>query len=502
MKKAYLIILDGFGLGHHDRGDAIFNAKKPFIDSLLKTYPSSRLKTHGSAVGLPEFQTGGSEAGHITIGAGRPVKQFLTKINDQIDDGSFFKNPVLIKLFEKAQKHNRIHFFGLTSDGGIHSFLPHLFGLLQMAKKYKIENTFIHACLDGRDVGERTAKKYLKQIDDQNYGKIATLGGRFFGMDRDKNWDRIKTHYDVLCDKDTAPISQNWEKYLDNFYQASEKSDYYVPPVLFEKNGQITSNDVVVFFDFRADRMQQISSVISDREFKEFKPKIQIPAENLGVFGAYAPWAKQLFTSDKIKITNTLGEVIANTGEPQLRISESEKYNHVTFYFSGERKNEFKNEKRVLVPSPKCASYAELPAMSAKEQTDAAISEIKNTDYKLVIQNFANADLVGHSGNYEAAKESIEVLDTCLKKLVPQIIEKNYDLIITADHGNSDEMIMDNGEPNASHTKNLVPCILISKNLKNKEIKKTGTLADIAPTILDLLGMKKPKEMTGKSLIK
>ncbi len=499
MKKAYLIILDGFGLGHHDKGDAIFNAKKPFIDCLLKTYPVAKLKTHGRAVGLPEFQTGGSEAGHITIGAGRPVKQFLTKINDQINDGSFFENPILIKLFKKAKKNNRIHFFGLTSDGGIHSFLPHLFGLLQMAKDYKIKNTFIHACLDGRDVGERTAKKYLQQIDDQNYGEIASLGGRFFGMDRDKNWDRIKAHYDILCNKNTSSSSENWKEYLNNFYKNSKKSDYYVPPVLFKKTGQINSDDIVIFFDFRADRMQQISSVISDKKFKKFDVKIQIPAENLGVFGKYAPWANQIFSDSKTSIPNTLGELIEKTGEKQLRISESEKYNHVTFYFSGERKKEFKNEKRILVPSPKCASYADLPAMSALEQTNIALSEIKKNDYKLVVQNFANADLVGHSGNYKAAKKSIEVLDNCLKKLVPEVLKKNYELIITADHGNSDEMILDNGEPNASHTKNLVPCILVSKT---KKIKKTGTLADIAPTILDLLFLNKPKEMTGKSLIK
>ena len=396
---------------------------------------------------------------------------------------------------------------GLCSDGGIHSFLPHLFGLQRMAKKCKISEIYIHAFLDGRDVGERTAKGYLQQIEDQKIGTIATIGGRFYGMDRDTNWDRIQPHYDILCDPNQeveAPKlgASTWKQIIDNFYQSTDKSDYYIPPVLLEKEGQIKSNDVVIFFNYRTDRARQISSTLADDKFDQFPRPVKIDSQNFGTFGPYYEDAQRPFAFGKSEINNTIGEVVSNLGQKQLRISETEKFNHVTFFFSGERKEEFPGEKRILIPSPKCTSYAEKPEMAARIQTDAAIAAIENDEFALVVQNFANADLVGHSGDLNAAIQAIEVLDKCLSKLIPVVLKKEYDIILTADHGNADEMIYPNGEESAAHSKNLVPCFVILNDMHNIQLYEKGTLADIAPTICELLEVEKTREMTGMSLIK
>lgn len=518
MKKTYLIILDGFGLGPHDKGDAIYQAKTPFLDSLFAKYPTAHLKTDGECVGLPSFQTGGSEVGHITIGSGRRVKHLLTKINDTIDSGEFFENAVLKKLFKTAKEKGRIHFMGLCSDGGIHSFLPHLFGLQKMAKDSGIENIYTHAFLDGRDVGERTAKEYLSQIDEKNIGKIASLGGRFFSMDRDTNWERTQKAYDVLCHPDAKSTAEGWEEYLNDYYENSEKSDYYVPPVLLEKEGQIQEDDVVIFFNYRTDRSRQISVALCDADFSEFERPVCVSSQNYGIFGPYYDAGQQPFHFGDDTVINTLGEMVSKEGNSQLRISETEKFNHVTFFFSGQRKAKFEGEERILIPSPKCASYAEKPEMSAKEQTDAAIEAVQKKEYQLVVQNFANADLVGHSGEIPAAIQASEVLNSCLEKMIPILLEKGYEVFVTADHGNSDEMLLPNGEPNAGHTKNLVPFCWISpppekgelegaegegkqsKNLKHV-LKEKGDLGDIAPTLLDVLEIQKPQEMTGESMI-
>ncbi len=496
MKKNALIILDGFGLGHHDRGDAIFNAKKPFLQKLFDGGNFAKLKTDGEAVGLPSFQTGGSEAGHLCIGAGRPVKQFLTKINE--DD--FLQNEKLVKLFKKAKSREKIHFTGLISDGGIHSFLPHLLDLLEMAKTYEIREIYIHAITDGRDVGERSAQKFIQQIEDKNIGKIASIGGRFFAMDRDNNWDREEKAYRSMTDK-SLENKQSATQVVANFYENSTDSDYYLPPTLLDQDGVIKKDDVVICFNYRVDRMRQIWSAFCDENFAEFSREFRLNPQNIGVFGSYYPDAIQAYAEEKGGVKNTLGEVISRENLPQLRISETEKYNHVTYYFSGGRKEEFDGEERILIPSPKCASYAEKPAMSAPEQTEALIKKIAEKDFSLIVQNFANSDLVGHSGDLEAAIKSIEVVDDCLAKLVPELLAKNYEIIITADHGNSDEMIYPNGEPSASHTKNLVPLWVLSNSREFNLEGKQGTLADIAPTILDLLEIAKPAEMTGNSLV-
>lgn len=509
MKKVCLIILDGFGLGAHDKGDAIFHAKKPFLQSLFAFPGFAKLKTDGSAVGLPSFQCGGSEAGHLTIGAGRPVKQFLTIINEDIDSENILKNPALVPLFEKAKQRGCIHFVGMLSDGGIHSFQPHLYGLLKMARHFGIENAYIHGFLDGRDVGERSAKKYLSELESKKIGTLASLSGRFYSMDRDTNWERTEKACRIMWASDEGIRSEtpstgerDWRKALDQFYVSSEESDYYFPPVVLDKEGAIQEDDIVVCFNYRSDRMRQLWSALCDEEFTEFKRPFRLNSKQVAVFGSYYPEAITAYELKDPQVPNTLGEVVSRAGLSQLRISETEKFNHVTFYFSGQRKEEFPGEERLLIPSPKCVSYAEKPEMSAREQTAALIEKIQKKDFSLIVQNFANSDLVGHSGDLIAAEEAITVIDDCLSREVPELQKKGYDILLFADHGNADEMLEANGDSCASHTKNLIPCWLLRADGSVEKLREKGTLADIAPTALALLGIKKQEDMTGKSLIK
>ncbi len=505
-KKAYLIILDGYGMGHHDKGDALFHAKTPYFDSLLQNNPHVFLKTDGECVGLPSFQTGGSEVGHITIGSGRAVKHLLTKINDQIESGDFFENEKLQKLFQISKKNNpensRIHFTGMLSDGGIHSFQAHLYGLLEMAKRKKIQNIFLHLFADGRDVAERSIIRYLEELQKkvaelglQENVKIATISGRYFAMDRDNNWDRIAEISEKIIGNGRmiSATTENIKEHIQKFYNENSESDYYLTPALLEANGQIQENDVVINFNYRSDRSRQISEKISEK----------IGKENYGIFGPYCDGCPEIFSFGSSKIENTLGEVLEKNNKTQLRISETEKFNHVTFFFSGERKIEFSGEKRILVPSPKCKSYAEKPEMSAREQTEELMKFLENETPDFIVQNYANADLVGHSGDLKAAEISAEVLDECLEKIIPFAQKKGYQIFVTADHGNADEMLLPNGEPNAGHTKNLVPFIKISENsaLKSQKIlREKGTLQDIAPTILKEMELEIPEEMTGENV--
>lgn len=500
MKKVCLIILDGFGLGAHDAGDAIFHARKKFLEPLFASQKFSKLKTDGVAVGLPSFQCGGSEAGHLAIGAGRPVKQFLTIINEDIESGNIMNNKSLIPLFEKAKEKGRIHFTGMLSDGGIHSFQPHLYGLLKMAQSYGIEKIFVHGFLDGRDVGERSAKKYLSDLDSVGIGTLASLSGRFYSMDRDTNWERTQAGCDVLWGR--TEEKNNWQEELDDFYTTTEKSDYYFPPVVLRKDGSIKEDDVVVCFNYRSDRMRQLWSALSDEEFSAFERPFRLDPQNVAVFGSYYPAAKEAYSLKDPQVPRTLGEIISQKGLSQLRISETEKFNHVTFYFSGQRKEAFEGEERILIPSPKCASYAEKPEMSAREQTEALVSRIQKQEYSLIVQNFANPDLVGHGGELTPVETAIEVIDECLSQEIPALHSHGYDVLLFADHGNADEMFEENGDPCASHTKNLVPCWLLSADGTIESLQESGTLADIAPTALALLGIEQPKEMTGKSLLK
>lgn len=502
MKKIYLVILDGFGLASQGKGNAISLAKTPFLNQLLPSDKIAKLKAHGHSVGLPEFQMGGSEVGHVTIGAGRPVKHILTKINDEIEAGTFFEKENLKALFSKAQTKGRIHFLGLASDGGIHSFLPHLLGLSKMAKSFAIREVYVHSFLDGRDVPERTAKGYLSEIKKHQVGIIASIGGRFFGMDRDTNWDRTQTEYDILTDENTTPTDENWESIIDAFYQADTKSDYYLPPQLLDKKGQIEPDDVVICFNFRTDRMRQIMAAFCDENFTHFKRPFVCDPQNFGVFGNYYDRAHIIFSLSSEPIENSLGELISEQGGTQLRVAETDKVNHVTFFFSGEKKSLFEGEERILVDSPKVPSYADAPAMSAAEHTTKTLARLKEKDFNLVVHNYANGDLVGHSADIPATIKAVETLDRELQRLVPEVMAHGYDLIITADHGNCEEMFMPDGvTPCPTHSKNLVPFRLIKADGSEPTLKSKGTLADVAPTICELLEISKPEEMTGNSLI-
>lgn len=513
MKKVCLIILDGFGLGHGDVGDAVTLAKKPkVLGPLLAAKKYAKLKTDGISVGLPSFQCGGSEAGHITIGAGRPVKQFLTIINDDIASGDIAKNPALVPLFEKAAKQGRIQLVGMLSDGGIHSFQPHLEGLLRMANTFGIKEKFVHGFLDGRDVGERSASQYLEELEKVGVGKLASLSGRFFAMDRDTNWERTEKACRVMWASDegmketseyeTSSTGQSdWRTELKKYYKESGESDYYFPPVVLDKEGAINEEDVVICFNFRSDRMRQLWSALCDEKFTEFERPFRIEPKNVAVFGSYYPAAVEAYQLDDPQVPNTLGELVSKAGLGQLRISETEKFNHVTFYFSGQRKEKFPGEERILITSPKCASYAEKPEMSALEQTDALIEEIQEKDFSLIVQNYANSDLVGHSGSLKATEDAITVIDTCLSREIPALQAKGYDVLMFADHGNADEMLEPNGDPCASHTKNLVPCWFLKSDGTVGELREMGGLADIAPTAMAILGMEKSPEMTGENLI-
>lgn len=498
--KTYLIILDGVGLAPDSDGNAVSLAKKPFLDALWKDFPMAQLKTHGEVVGLPEFQMGGSEVGHLTIGAGRTVKHILTMINEEVASGKVAENEKLKALFDRAKIRGRIHFLGLTSDGGIHSFLPHLLGLLKIAQEAGIPNIYTHAFLDGRDTGMRAAHGFLKQIEEMGIGTLASMGGRFYGMDRDKNWDRIAKAYPVFCDKNYAPTEKTWRQILDDFY-TGDKSDYYLEPKLLEASGQIEPGDIVICFNYRTDRMRQIMSAFCDKEFSEFERPFILDADDFGIFGNYYPEAHTIYEMKSDSKKNTLGEVISGAGLSQLRVTETEKFNHVTFFFSGERKEPFEREDRVLIPSHKVASYADDPAMSAEEQTAAVLKALEEKEYDFVIQNFANGDMVGHSGNIPSGILAVETVDHCLQKLVPILLKKGYQVCITADHGNCDEMIYPDGTLSTAHSKNLVAFTVLRPDGLPVELREYGTLVDVAPTILDLLRLEQPQDMTGKSLL-
>jgi len=501
MKKVYLVILDGFGLAPEGKGNAISLAKTPYLDQLLPADKISHLKAHGHSVGLPEFQMGGSEVGHVTIGAGRPVKHILTKINDEIEAGTFFEKENLKALFTKAQTKGRIHFLGLASDGGIHSFLPHLFGLSQMAEKFNIPEVFVHPMVDGRDVPERTAITYLEEIEKHKVGTIASVGGRFFGMDRDTNWDRTGEEYEVLTDKKYQANDKNWREIMETFYKSGDKSDYYLPPQLLDKNGQIEEDDVVICFNFRTDRMRQIMAAFCDEDFTGFARPFVCDPTNFGIFGNYYDRANIIFSLSSEPIKNTLGQIVSEGGGTQLRVAETDKVNHVTFFFSGEKKELFKGEERILVDSPKVANYADAPEMSAAEHTTKTLAKLKQQDFNLVVHNYANGDLVGHSANIPATIKAVETLDRELQRLIPAVQAQGYDLIITADHGNCEQMFMEDGTtPCPTHSKNLVPFRLIKADKSEPNLKKEGTLADVAPTICELLDVEIPTEMEGKSL--
>ena len=505
-KLAMLMILDGFGINENTDGNAVKLANTPNIDKLMKKYPTTEMYTSGLKVGLPEGQMGNSEVGHTNIGAGRIVYQELTKITKSIEDGDFFAIPEFIEAIENCKKHNsKLHILGLVSDGGVHSHIRHLYGLLEMAKRRDFENVYVHCFLDGRDTPPASGESYIMQLEEKmkekGVGKIASISGRYYAMDRDKRWDRVKKCYDALVNGEgnkatSATIA------IEDSYQKEVFDEFVEPTVICNGDTPIATiqeNDSVIFFNFRPDRARQITRAIVDPDFDGFETKkLKTYFVCFTSYDETMPNVKIAFKKEPI--VNTFGEVISKNGLTQLRIAETEKYAHVTFFFNGGEEKQYPGEDRILVPSPKVATYDLQPEMSAREVTENVVKAINSEKYNAIILNYANPDMVGHTGSLPAAIKAVETIDECVGKVVEAVLAHDGTLIITADHGNCEQMIdYKTGEPHTAHTTNPVPLILVSNN-ENYKVK-SGKLADLAPTLLEILGIDKPAEMTGESIL-
>ncbi len=502
-KNVGLVILDGWGLGDKSHSDAIFNAKTPFMDHLLASYPNATLKTSGEEVGLPEGQMGNSEVGHLNIGAGRIVYQELTRINKSIREGDFFTNPQLIKAFENAKKANKaIHFIGLVSKGGVHSSQEHLYALCKMAADYQIEKAYIHAFTDGRDCDPKSGLGFMQELlqkENCQHVKVASIVGRYFAMDRDNRWERVKKAYDLLVNNSGESFDNPIEVF-EKSYQNNITDEFIEPAIICNKGvplAKIEEGDTVISFNFRTDRPREIVIALSQKDFHEFNMhKLNLDLYTMTNYDASFENVHLIF--DKDNLSNTLGEVLSKLGKSQVRIAETEKYPHVTFFFSGGRESEFPNESRILVNSPKVATYDLQPEMSALEVRDKITDKIRTSKPNFFCLNFANPDMVGHTGVYEAIVKAVETVDSCLKDVVETAQEANYEIIVIADHGNADFAVNPDGSPNTAHSLNPVPFVLVTKDDISVE---NGILADVAPTILDRMQLAAPLEMTGKSLV-
>lgn len=503
-KKIALIILDGWGFGRNDKSNAILAANTPFFDHLLKTYPNSKLEASGTAVGLPADQMGNSEVGHMNLGAGRVVYQELGRIHKAVDDNELVDNPVLKEAFGYAKQNNKdVHFIGLVSDGGVHSHIRHLKGLCDAAGAYNLNNVFIHAFLDGRDTDPRSGLNFitdLEQYISNSNVKLASAIGRYYAMDRDNRWERVKLAYDLMVnglgDATQSIVQEIKESYL------KEVTDEFIKPIVkVDANGNslatIKPGDVVICFNFRTDRGREITIALTQKSFPEYNMHpLDLNYITMVPYDETFKNVKVIFGKDDL--TETLGEILQDAGKNQIRIAETEKYPHVTFFFSGGREKVFDNERRLLVPSPKVATYDLQPEMSAEGIRDAIIPELKSGWADFIVLNFANTDMVGHTGVFSAVVKAAETADRCTRDVVEAGIANGYSFIIIADHGNADYMVNDDGSPNTAHTTNLVPCIVIDKDVKQV---KDGKLGDIAPTILKILGVKIPEKMTGNVLV-
>jgi 2,3-bisphosphoglycerate-independent phosphoglycerate mutase len=501
-----LMILDGFGINPKTEGNAIKLANTPNIDKLINKCPTTQIYTSGLAVGLPEGQMGNSEVGHTNIGAGRIVYQVLTRITKSIEDGDFFTTPEFNSAIENCKKYNsKLHIMGLLSNGGVHSHNRHLYALLELAKRKGMDDVFIHCFMDGRDTppasGESFITELQEKLDEKQIGKIATISGRYYAMDRDKRWEREKLAYDAMVNgvgpKAVSPITA-----IEQSYQKEVFDEFVVPTVICNNQGEpvatIGEHDSVIFFNFRPDRARQLTRTLVDEKFNEFETKkLNLYFVTFTQYDETLPNVNIAFKP--IALKNTFGEYISKLGYKQLRIAETEKYAHVTFFFNGGEEKVYDGEDRILVNSPKVATYDLQPEMSAYEVTEKVINAINEDKYDSIILNYANSDMVGHTGSLEAAIKAVETLDECVQKVVDAVKKKNGVLLITADHGNSEQMVdYETGEPFTSHTTNPVPLILVG--MDNVELKE-GKLADLAPTMLDIMNIEKPKEMTGESII-
>ncbi|MED3724706.1 2,3-bisphosphoglycerate-independent phosphoglycerate mutase [Priestia filamentosa] len=507
-KPVALIILDGFALRNEEYGNAVAQAKKPNFDRYWNEHAHATLTASGEAVGLPEGQMGNSEVGHLNIGAGRIVYQSLTRVNLAIREGEFEENATIVGAIAHAKENNqKLHAFGLLSDGGVHSHIEHLYAILRLAKKQGLEEVYIHGFLDGRDVGPQTARKYIEALQEQikevGIGKIATLSGRYYSMDRDKRWDRVEKAYRAMAYGE-GPTYTDPLEVIEDSYKNGIYDEFILPSVIVNEDGspvgKVEDEDAIIFYNFRPDRAIQISNTFANEDFRSFERGENYPknlhfvcltrfSETVNGFVAFKP----------VNLDNTIGEVLSQNNLKQLRIAETEKYPHVTFFMSGGREAEFPGETRILIDSPKVATYDLKPEMSVYEVTDALLAEIEGDKQDAIILNFANPDMVGHSGKLEPTIKAIEAVDECLGKVVDAILAKGGDAIITADHGNSDIIITEEGTPHTAHTTNPVPVIVTRDGV---ELREDGILADLAPTMLTLLDVEQPKEMTGKTLIK
>ena len=502
-KKALLMILDGWGIGNHQKSDVIYSTPTPYWDSLIKNYPNSQLQASGENVGLPDGQMGNSEVGHLNIGAGRIVYQDLVKINKSIADKSILNNPEIKRAFEYARTTGKgLHMMGLTSNGGVHSSLEHLFALCDIAKEYDLKNVYLHCFMDGRDTDPKSGKGFIAEVQEhcaKSAGVIASIIGRYYAMDRDKRWDRVKIAYDQLVNGEGAKFD-DMVAAMEASYADGVTDEFVKPIVNSTVDGRIKDGDVVIFFNYRNDRAKELTIVLTQKDMTE-EGMHTIPGLQYFCMTPYdASFTGVHILFDKENVSNTLGEYVSSLGMKQLHIAETEKYAHVTFFFNGGREAPYDGEDRILVPSPKVATYDLKPEMSAYEVKDKLVAAINEQKYEFIVVNYANGDMVGHTGIYEAIEKAVVAVDNCVKDTVEAAKDNDYEVIIIADHGNADNAINSDGTPNTAHSLNPVPFVYVTAN-KDAKVEN-GRLADVAPSILHILGVEQPKEMTGNCLIK
>ena len=501
-KKALLMILDGWGIGNHGKGDVIFNTATPYMDYLAETYPNSQLQASGENVGLPDGQMGNSEVGHLNIGAGRIVYQDLVKINRACADGSILQNKEVVAAYSYAKENGKsVHLMGLTSNGGVHSSLDHLYKLCDISKEYGIENTFIHCFMDGRDTDPKSGKGFIEELTAhcaKSAGHVASIVGRYYAMDRDKRWERVKVAYDLLVSGEGKQATDMVQAMQESYDEGV--TDEFVKPIHNATvDGTIKEGDVVIFFNYRNDRAKELTVVLTQQDMPEAGMHT-IPGLQYYCMTPYdASFTGVHILFDKENVQNTLGEYLSTQGKSQLHIAETEKYAHVTFFFNGGRETPYEGEERILVASPKVATYDLQPEMSAYEVADECVKRIESGKYDVIILNFANCDMVGHTGVFDAAVKAVEAVDACVGKVWEATKEMGGCMFLTADHGNADKMKNEDGSPFTAHTTNPVP--FLAAGVGDVKLRKGGCLADIAPTMLPYVGLPVPKEMTGKSII-
>ena len=503
-KKVLLMILDGWGIGNGTKSDVISTMKPAYISAMTEKYPHAQLRTDGENVGLPNGQMGNSEVGHLNIGAGRVVYQDLVKINRACADNSIYQNEEIVKAFEYAKANGvNVHFMGLTSDGGVHSSIDHLYKLAEISKHYGIENTYVHCFMDGRDTDPKSGKGFIADVEAnlaKSTGKIASIIGRYYAMDRDKRWERVKVAYDLLVNG-VGDAATDMVEAMQRSYDEGVTDEFVKPIVRIDENGEVVGrikpNDLVIFFNYRNDRAKEITIVLTQQDMPE-EGMHTLPLYYCCMTPYDAKFEGLHILFDKENVRNTIGEYVSSLGLSQLRIAETEKYAHVTFFLNGGRETEFDNESRILVASPKVATYDLQPEMSAYEVKDKLVEALGEQKFDFICLNFANGDMVGHTGIYEAIEKAVKAVDECVADVVEAAKANGYEVVMIADHGNADNAVNEDGTPNTAHSLNPVPIVVVSDRVKSV---KDGILADVAPTVLKLMGLEQPKEMTGKALV-